>query len=39
MEHTNNIKNQKIHWNTFTKNPITPQILSNKFQLQSKHDF
>ena len=36
MEHTNHIKNQKIHYSTFTKNPVTLQVSSNKFQLQSK---
>ena len=39
MEHTNHITNQKIHYSTFTKNPISLQILSNKFQLHSKREF
>ena len=39
MEHTNHIKNQKILYSKFTKNPITLQTSSNKFQLQSKHAF
>ena len=38
MEHTNHIRNQKIHYSTFIKNPITLQT-SNKLQLQSKHNF
>ena len=36
MEHSNHIKNQKIHYSTFTNNPITLQISSSKFQLRSK---
>ena len=39
MEHTNHIRNQKIHYSTFIKNPITLQTSSNKLQLQSKHNF
>ena len=32
-------QNQKINYSTFTKNLITLQISSNKFELQSKGDF
>ena len=39
MEHTNYIKNQEMHYISFTKNPMTSQISSNKFRLQSRCDF
>ena len=39
MEHTNYIKNQEMYYSSFTKNPMTSQISSNKFRLQSRCDF
>ena len=39
MEHTNFIKNQEMDYSSFTKNPMTSQISSNKFRLQSRCDF